>query len=85
MATYAICILLCIVNMTLLTWLFLLYAAGSKVVYVLRNVFESLEVPTSKKIVIIVTVAIEAAIQLLVIKIGFTSAEDTFLTKFSHM
>lgn len=42
MATYIICVLLCCVNMTLMTWLFLLYAGGSKVAFILKNVFESL-------------------------------------------
>lgn len=40
MATYIICILLCTVNMTLMTWLFLLYGAGSKIAFILKNVFE---------------------------------------------
>lgn len=39
MATYIICILLCTINMTLLTWLFLLYAAGTKVGFLLKNIF----------------------------------------------
>jgi hypothetical protein len=42
MATYVICVLLCSVNMTLMTWLFLLYGAGSKVAFILKNVLESL-------------------------------------------
>jgi len=86
MATYIICILLCIVDMTLLTWLFLLYAGGSKIVYVLRNVFESLEVPTSKKIVIIVIVCVEAAIQFLVIKIAFANGGNVIVNALNeHM
>ena len=39
MATYIICVLLCTINVPMLHWLVLLYAAGSKVVYILRNVF----------------------------------------------
>lgn len=39
MATYVLCVLLCSVNMTLMTWLFLLYGAGSKVAFILKNVF----------------------------------------------
>jgi hypothetical protein len=42
MATYIICILLCTVNMTLMTWLFLLYGAGAKIAFILKNVFDSL-------------------------------------------
>jgi len=39
MATYIICVLLCTINMTLMSWLFLLYAAGAKIAYILKNVF----------------------------------------------
>lgn len=42
MATYIICILLCMVNSTLATWILLIYAATSKAIYILKNVFESL-------------------------------------------
>lgn len=42
MATYIICVLLCTVNMTLMTWLFLLYAAGSKIGFIIKNSLESL-------------------------------------------
>lgn len=75
MATYIVCVLLCIINVPMLHWLFLLYAGGSKVVYILRNVFESLDVPVSKKIAIIVVVAIEAGIQFLIIKFGFMNMQ----------
>jgi hypothetical protein len=39
MSIYIICVLLCSINMSLMTWLFLLYAAGTKVAYILKNVF----------------------------------------------
>lgn len=42
MATYIICILFCMVNSTLATWILLTYAATSKVIYILKNIFESL-------------------------------------------
>lgn len=42
MATYILCILLCMVNSTLATWILLIYAATSKVIYILKNIFESL-------------------------------------------
>lgn len=57
MATYIICVLLCSVNMTLLTWIFLLYAAVTKVIYILKNLFE-MEVPAGKKFVITVLVLV---------------------------
>jgi hypothetical protein len=57
MATYIICVLLCTVNMTLMTWLFLLYGAGSKIAFILKNIFE-LEVPTAKKFMITLIVII---------------------------
>lgn len=39
MSTYIICILVCMINSTLGTWILLLYAATTKVVYILKNVF----------------------------------------------
>lgn len=39
MTTYVICVLLCILNMSLMTWLFLLYGAGTKVAFILKNIF----------------------------------------------
>lgn len=39
MTIYVICGLLCIINMELTTWLFLLYAAGTKVAFILKNIF----------------------------------------------
>ena len=39
MTIYAICLLLCIINYPLLRWLFLLYAAGTKIGFILRNIF----------------------------------------------
>ena len=39
MSTYVICVLLCIINMSLTTWLFLIYGACTKVAFVLKNVF----------------------------------------------
>ena len=87
MATYIICVLLCSVNMTLMSWLFLLYGAGSKVAFILKNVFESLEVPTSKKFMITLIVVIEAAVQFLIIKFAFikTDTAGTVGAAFSHM
>lgn len=84
MATYVICVLLCSVNMTLLTWLFLLYAAGTKIAYILKNVFESLEVPTSKKFLITVIVIVEASLQLLIIKFAFIKTGGKEASVFSH-
>jgi hypothetical protein len=43
--------------MTLMTWLFLLYGAGSKIAFILKNIFE-LEVPTAKKFMITLIVII---------------------------
>lgn len=40
MASYVISILLCSFNMTLLTWLFLLYGAGAKIGFILKNIFD---------------------------------------------
>jgi len=39
MSIYIICIMLCSINMSLMTWLFLLYAGGTKIAYILKNVF----------------------------------------------
>ncbi len=87
MATYIICVLLCSVNLTLMTWLFLLYGAGTKIAFILKNTFESLEVPDSKKFMVTLIVIIEAAIQFLVIKFAFikSSSEGTVGAAFSHM
>lgn len=68
MTNYVFCVLLCIINVPLLTWLFLLYGAGTKVGFILKNMFEKLEVPTAKKVVVLVLVLAEAFIQLLAIK-----------------
>jgi hypothetical protein len=56
MSNYIFCVLLCIINLPLLTWLFLLYGAGTKVGFILKNMFESLNVPTAKKVVVLVLV-----------------------------
>lgn len=87
MATYIICVLLCSVNMTLMTWLFLLYGGGSKVAFILKNIFESMEVPASKKFMVTLIVIIEASIQFLVIKFAFIkiSTAGTIGAAFSHM
>ena len=87
MATYIICVLLCTVNMTLMTWLFLLYAAGSKIGFIIKNSLESLEIPTSKKFMFFVIVIVEAAIQFLIIKFAFikTNSDGSFKAAFSHM
>lgn len=87
MVVYIICVMLCAVNMTLLTWVFLLYAATTKVVYVLKNIFESCEVPAGKKFMITVIVIIEAALQFLIIKFGFIKSSNSgaFSGGFSHM
>jgi hypothetical protein len=87
MATYIICVLLCSVNLTLMTWLFLLYGAGSKIAFILKNTFESLEVHDSKKFMLTAVVILEAAIQFLVIKFAFikSSSEGTVGAAFSHM
>lgn len=39
MSTYVICVLLCIINMSLTTWLFLIYGASTKIAFVLKNIF----------------------------------------------
>lgn len=87
MATYVICVLLCSINMTLMTWLFLLYAGGTKIAFILKNVLESLEVPASKKFMVTLIVIIEAAIQFLVIKFAFIKSSNagTVGAAFSHM
>lgn len=86
MAIYVIAVLLCTLNMTLLTWIFLLYAATTKVIFILKNIFE-LDVPASKKFAITIIVAIEAGLQFLIIKFGFikTSNSGTLGGAFSHM
>ena len=86
MSVYILCVLLCSLNMTLLTWIFLLYAAVTKVIYILKNVFE-MEVPTSKKFVITIIVVIEAALQFLLIKFIFIKSNNdgSFSAAFSHM
>lgn len=72
MTAYVICVLLCVLNMSLMTWLFLLYAAGTKVAYILRNIFE-LQVPTSKRVIIMILVIAEAGVQMLAIKFALLS------------
>lgn len=86
MATYIICVLLCSFNITLLTWILLLYAAVTKVIYILKSLFE-MEVPAGKKFVITVLVLIEAGLQVLIIKFIFvkSSADGSFSAAFSHM
>lgn len=56
MCNYVIAVLLCIFNLPLLTWLFLLYGAGTKVAFVLKNIFDKLQVPTGKKVLILILV-----------------------------
>ena len=68
MTNYIFCVLLCIINFPLLTWLFLLYGGGTKIGFILKNMFEKLEVPVAKKVVVLVLVIAEAAVQLLAIK-----------------
>lgn len=77
MTIYVICVLLCIINMNMMTWLFLLYAGGTKVAYVLKNIFEKLEVPASKKVVILVLVIAEACIQLLAIRFALLTVNNS--------
>ena len=87
MTIYAICLPLCIIDMPLLRWLFLLYAAGTKIGFILRSIFEGLEVPPAKKIAVIAIVAIEAGIQFFIIKFLFIKSANTgaFSGAFSHM
>jgi hypothetical protein len=87
MTTYIICVLVCTVNSTLATWILLTYAATTKVIYILRNVFESLDVPAAKKFIIMVIVIAEAAIQFFIIKFAFIKATSSqgFKAAFSHM
>lgn len=68
MINYVIAVVLCIFNLPLLTWLFLLYGAGTKVAFILKNIFEKLQVPTAKKVMVIALVLIEAFVQLMAIK-----------------
>ena len=56
MTNYVFCVFLCIFNSPLLTWLFLLYGAGTKVGFILKNIFEKLEVPPAKKFLIVIMV-----------------------------
>ena len=39
LCNYTFCVLLCILNQPLLTWLFLLYGGGTKVGFILKNMF----------------------------------------------
>ena len=68
MCNYVIAVILCIFNLPLLTWLFLLYGAGTKVAFILKNMFDKLQVPTGKKVLILILVIAEAFIQLMAIK-----------------
>jgi hypothetical protein len=68
LVNYTIAVLLCIINLPLLTWLFLLYAAAAKVFFILKNMFEKLDVPPAKKAVVVILVIAEAFIQLMAIK-----------------
>jgi len=58
MFIYIICMALCIINVPGFRWLFLLYACGSKIGFILRSIFEGLDVPAAKKIAIIAIVII---------------------------
>lgn len=86
MVNYIICVLICSINITLATWILLLYAGTTKVIYILRNLF-SLEVPAAKKFMITVIVIAEAALQFFIIKFVFIkgSREGGFKAAFSHM
>lgn len=84
MSAYVICVLLCIINMSLTTWLFLLYGACTKIAFILKNVFEKLEVPTSKKVIVLVVVIGEAVVQMLAIKFALIVTGGTNSSMFSH-
>ena len=77
MSNYIICTLLCIIDIRLLTWILLLYAATAKVVFILKNMFDKLNVPTSKKIMVLVLVIAEAAVQFLAIKFALIVHHDS--------
>lgn len=87
MTIYVVCFLLCIIDMPLLRWLFLLYAAGTKIGFLLKNIFDGLEVPAAKKVVVIALVIIEGGLQFLIIKFMFikSGTSGAFGGAFSHM
>ena len=68
MCNYIIAVILCVFNLPLITWIFLLYGAGTKVAFILKNIFDKLQVPTGKKVLIVILVVAEAFIQLMAIK-----------------
>ncbi|CAM6001192.1 unnamed protein product [Sphagnum balticum] len=70
--------------MPLLTWLFLVYAAATKVAYVLKNMFESLEIPTTKKFMVTVIVIAEAALQFMIVKFAFIRTGGANASVLSH-
>ena len=39
LCNYTFCVVLCIFNLPFLTWLFLLYGGGTKVAFILKNMF----------------------------------------------
>lgn len=84
MTIYVLCVLACSINMSMMTWLLLLYAGGTKVAYILKNMFEKLEVPASKKVVILVLVIAEAGIQLLAIRFALLSVSGSSSARVSH-
>lgn len=71
MATYIPAILLCSVNVCILSYLLLGYAGGAKVGFVFKNLFAGDQVPSNKKIPIMVFILLEAGVQFLVFKIAF--------------
>ena len=49
MANYVLCVILCMLNMEMLSWLLLLYAGGAKIAYIMKNMFEKLDIPPAFK------------------------------------
>lgn len=82
---YIICVLLCCINISYLAWALLLYACGTKIAFILKNLFSGLEIPTAKKIMVIAIVAVEAALQFFIIKLMFIyTPTPTSTTTASH-
>jgi hypothetical protein len=84
MSAYVICVLLCVINMSLTTWLFLIYGASTKIAFILKNIFDKLEVPPAKKIVVLIVVIAEAVIQLFAIKFGLIVTGGANASVMSH-
>ena len=80
MAPTIICLLLCSLNVCILHIILIGYAMGSKAAFLVKNIFQSLEVSSKKKLIVIGFVVGEAVLQFFVFKLAFikcASAPET--------